>query len=177
MKKKSGIFLFTGLSGAGKTTLAKAVAARLGAKNRLVVLDGDVLRSGVCSDLGFSEKDRLENLRRSGEIARLLAGQGINVIMAMIAPYEQARMSLLQNNPDNFYIVHVRCPLEICILRDPRKNYQKALGGHIQGYTGLGAPYEQPLNPHLQIDTGQMTIADCVDALCRFMEPRMSPGG
>lgn len=172
-RKTGKIFLFTGLSGAGRSSLAEAVKARIGSKGNLVLLDGDVMRKGVCSDLGFSEEDRMENLRRCGEIAKMLASQGINVLMAMIAPYEKGRRKLINNNPGDVYIVHIDCPLEICIFRDPKKNYQKALGGHLAGYTGLAAPYEAPENPDLRIDTSRLELDRCVEIISEFVTSRI----
>lgn len=145
-------FLLTGLSGAGKTTLAESVLKKL--PHNFVFLDGDAMRKGLNSDLGFDAPDREENIRRCAEITRLLLDQGFNVLIAVIAPYESLRRKLREIVGD-LCIIHVDCPLEVCIKRDPKQNYKKAFAGYISGYTGIHDRYENPVNPDLHILTSR----------------------
>lgn len=163
------VFLLTGLSGAGKTTLAEGLLKRLGGSSQFVLLDGDAMRRGICSDLCFTPKDRAENIRRCGEMAKLLADQGISSILAVIAPYEDLRASLARIIGDKLRIIHVSCPLEVCINRDPKKNYQRALAGQMQNYTGIADAYEIPKEPHLVIETHRHDIEACLDRLEQFV--------
>ncbi len=169
------IFLLTGLSGAGKTTLASGLQARLANEEPFILLDGDAMRKGVCSDLGFSAQDRAENIRRCGEMAKLLASQGVNVLLAVIAPYEELRRNLAriirsgQADTDALRIIHVACPLEVCIARDPKKNYQKALAGAMSNYTGIADIYEPPQKPDFVIETSRQTVAQSLDRLEEYV--------
>lgn len=163
-------FLLTGLSGAGKTTLSKKVQELLQNQVDLVLIDGDEMRHGINSDLGFSRKDREENIRRCGEMAKLLASQGKSTLLALIAPYDSLRIRLQEIlGPDSMRIIHVSCPLEICISRDPKANYRKALSGHIQNYTGIADSYEIPANAHLVIETHKTPIEDCAKQIGDFI--------
>lgn len=163
------VFLLTGLSGSGKTTLANSVLKRIDAP--FILLDGDEVRQGLCSDLGFSAQDREENLRRIGEMAKLLLTQGYNVIVAAIAPYASARKKLQSIiGEDSLLVVHVACPLEVCILRDPKQNYQKAIAGFLPAYTGVGDIYEAPAKPHLKIDTAACSVEDSCKKLHEFVK-------
>lgn len=152
-------FLLTGLSGAGKTTLAENVLANL--PKNFIFLDGDAMRKGLNSDLGFSPSDREENIRRCAEIAKLLMEQGFNVLIAVIAPYESLRRKLKEIT-GNLRIIHVDCPLEICIRRDPKHNYQLALAGHISKYTGIHDKYEIPIDPDFYIHTNKCGKEECI---------------
>lgn len=163
------VFLLTGLSGAGKTTLATALQKNLQARMPCALLDGDQMRGGINRDLGFSAADRAENLRRCGEIAKLLADQGITVILALIAPYQKLRDDLKELiGADRFHVIHVDCPLEICMLRDPKKNYKKAKNGGIANYTGLGDCYETPGQPDLLVQTSRECQADSIGKVVNF---------
>lgn len=165
------VFLLTGLSGAGKTTLAEGLLARMAGKKVFAMLDGDAMRKGVCSDLGFGAADRAENIRRCGEMARLLAAQKINVLLAIIAPYNTLRENLARIlGRDNLRVIHVSCPLEVCIQRDPKKNYQKAIAGVMRGYTGIADIYEPPAHADLVIETNNMPVNVCLDALEEFVD-------
>ncbi|MSU63937.1 MAG: adenylyl-sulfate kinase [Pedosphaera sp.] len=160
---------FTGLSGAGKTTLADALAGHLRHCGRPVfVLDGDVLRTGLCSDLGFGAKDREENIRRAGEVARLCAQTGIIVIAAFISPFRADRDRVRGILPrGRFLEVFVNSPLEVCEKRDVKGLYRRARSGSIPEFTGISSPYEPPLSPELELRTDRSTVSDCV---CRIAE-------
>lgn len=167
------VFLLTGLSGAGKTTLAAALAKELG-KNACVMLDGDEMRKGVCSDLGFSPEDRRENIRRCGEIAKALADQDFTVVLSFIAPYENLRENLKQIiGAERFYTIHLDCPLEVCISRDPKKNYKLVSEGKIKNYTGIGDAYECPAAPDLVIHTASETEEKSLAKLLKFVREKL----
>jgi len=164
------IVWFTGLSGAGKSTLACALEERLHHDGRqCVVLDGDNLRQGLCSDLDFSHEGRTENIRRAGEVARLFADAGNIVLAAFIAPFRADRdqvRALVQ--PANFIEIYCSCPLEVCEARDTKGLYAQARSGAIESFTGISSPYEAPLAPQLILDTSVRNIDDCVADVMRL---------
>lgn len=165
---------FTGLSGAGKSTLAHAVEEVLHKQGRRTfVLDGDNVRHGLCSNLGFSPEDRTENLRRIGEMARILVDAGVITLAAFISPMRKHR-EMIRNivGPENFIEVYVQCPLEICELRDVKGVYQKARAGEIKEFTGISAPYEAPETPNLVMATERTTLEDCVEQLLGLINRR-----
>ncbi len=150
---------FTGLSGSGKSTVANVVDHTLYAQRRhSVILDGDVVRTGLCSDLGFSPEDRMENIRRIGEVGRLFAQTGAIALVAVIAPYAASRdAARAAMRPGRFIEVHVDAPLSVCEARDPKGLYKKARAGIIKNFTGLDAPYEVPSEPELRLDTSALS--------------------
>jgi adenylylsulfate kinase len=156
---------FTGLSGSGKSTLAHAVEERLHQIGcRTFVFDGDNVRHGLCSDLGFSEKDRSENIRRIGEMVHLFLQAGIIALTAFISPLKQDREKARTIiGTDNFLEIHCACSLEICEHRDVKGLYKKARAGIIKNYTGISSPYEAPANPDLCLDTGLLPLQTCVE--------------
>ncbi|HET6961986.1 MAG TPA: adenylyl-sulfate kinase [Terriglobia bacterium] len=164
------VLWFTGLSASGKTTLAGLLQAELVKSGfRCFVLDGDRLRDGLCSDLGFSPEDRAENLRRAGEVARLLVDAGLVVIAAFISPYAADRWRVRSRfKKGQFYEVFLECPIEVCRQRDPKGLYRKAHEGLIPAFTGVSDPYEPPPAPDLVIRTGELTIQQSLQALNRF---------
>jgi bifunctional enzyme CysN/CysC len=167
------VFWLTGLSGAGKTTVAEAFVQRLKARGMPAVhLDGDVLRSGLCSDLGFSHEDRFENIRRTAEVAKLFAAQGFVTVCSLISPLLAQRELAGKIIADSFCEVYVRCDLEECIRRDPKGLYARAMEGTIRGFTGIGAPYEPPTQPQLTIDTQSRSLDECLDVLMDYLNEK-----
>ena len=161
---KSQCIWFTGLSGAGKTTIAQAVQERLQAQGRLVyVLDGDLLRKGLNSNLGFSDQDRSENNRRVAEVARLMVDAGVTVLVALISPFEDdRRKARALFGEGQFVEVFVDAPLLVCMRRDVKGLYAKAQQGGVPAMTGIGNPYEPPLQPDLRLETGLDSLENCV---------------
>ncbi len=156
---------FTGLSGAGKTTIAQAVRDQLLAQGRRVyVLDGDLLRTGLNRDLGFSDQDRSENTRRVAEVARLMLDAGVTVLVALISPFEEdrrkARALFAQGQ---FAEVYVDAPLLVCMRRDVKGLYAKAQQDGVPAMTGMGSPYQPPSSPDLWLETGVDTLDHCVE--------------
>lgn len=172
-----GILWFTGLSGSGKSTLATELQQRLFAKGyQVYVLDGDNIRSGLNKDLGFSAEDRSENIRRVGEVASLFAQAGIIVITSFISPYREDRKRARAAGGEYFNMVYVKANLETCEARDPKGLYKKAIAGEIKEFTGISAPYEDPQNPDIIIDTAKLSIDESVAQLMdyvhqQFVEP------
>lgn len=161
---RGAILWFTGLSGAGKSTLAHAVEEELHQNGyRTFVLDGDNIRHGLCSDLGFTPEDRIENIRRVGEVAKLFMQAGIIVLTAFISPYhvERERVRGLVEHGD-FIEIYCDSPVEICESRDVKGLYKKARAGLIPEFTGISSPYETPLNPELIVSTGKTSLESCV---------------
>lgn len=166
-----GILWFTGLSGSGKSTLALELQQRLFAKGyQTTVLDGDNIRLGLNKDLGFSASDRAENIRRAGEVAALFARSGFIVITSFISPYNDDRIRARAAAPDYFNLVHIKADLNTCEKRDTKGLYKKARAGTIAEFTGISAPYEEPENPDLLIDTAQHTIEQGVSLLMDYVQ-------
>ena len=164
---------FTGLSGAGKSTIAEAVEQHLTTHGMHAYrLDGDELRTGLSSDLGFSPRDREENVRRVGEVARLMADAGLIVLVALISPYRSDRDRVRERVGDRFVEVFVDTPLDICESRDPKGLYLRARQGLIPEFTGVSAPYEEPLHPELRIAAGSCTINDAVSQVSELVRQR-----
>lgn len=169
--KEGLVFWFTGLSGSGKTTLANLINKELLRLNyRSFILDGDVIRKGLNSDLGFSDKDRQENNRRIAEVAKLLINAGFIVFVSCISPFEKDRQLTRQICGDNNYMeVFVDCPIDICEQRDVKGLYRKARSGLIQNFTGIGSPYEPPNAPDIIIKTNNCDINQSLQALQRYV--------
>ena len=162
---------FTGLSGSGKSTLACALERRLFDQGcRTIVLDGDNVRHGLCGDLTFSESDRKENIRRIGEVAKLLAETGLIVLTAFISPFRQDRKRVRDlMRPGDFIEVYCKASLATCEARDVKGLYKKARAGEISNYTGIDSPYEPPEHPDLVIDTQAQSPEEATQALYRFL--------
>jgi adenylylsulfate kinase len=156
---------FTGLSGSGKSTLAHAVEERLHLMGcRTYVFDGDNVRHGLCSDLGFSIPERKENLRRIAEMVKLFLDAGVISLTAFISPLERDRKMVKEIiGKENIIEVFCNCPLEVCEQRDVKGLYRKARAGEIQNYTGISAPYEEPENPDINVETGKLPLLKCVE--------------
>lgn len=164
--QKGIVLWFTGLSGSGKSTLANAVEERLNNLGKLTYkLDGDNIRHGLNSDLGFSLPDRKENLRRIGEVAKLFVDAGVIVLAAFISPLREDRASVRKMLGHDFLEVFVDCPLEVCEERDPKNLYRKARTGQIQEFTGISAPYEKPEQPEVVIRTDSESLKDSVSVI------------
>lgn len=168
---RGGVLWLTGLSGAGKSTLAMAVEQHLFRKGYAVyVLDGDNIRSGLNSNLGFSPEDRVENIRRVGEVAALFADAGILCVTAFISPYRADRARARQAAGDAFHEIHIHADLETCERRDPKGLYRRARSGEIREFTGISAPYEPPQAAELVVDTVRDPIETCVEQILRYVE-------
>ncbi|MCG9584267.1 adenylyl-sulfate kinase [Vibrio europaeus] len=170
-KQKPVVLWFTGLSGAGKSTVAGALETRLAqAGFHTYLLDGDNVRHGLCSDLGFSEQDRRENIRRIGELAKLMADAGLIVLSAFISPHRAERQLVREMLPEGEFLeVFVNTSLEVCEQRDPKGLYKKARAGEIANFTGIDSEYEAPINPEIDLRAGEKSIEalveDCLAAL------------
>jgi bifunctional enzyme CysN/CysC len=156
---------FTGLSGAGKSTLANLLDRRLHAMGRhTYLLDGDVVRHGLNQDLGFTDADRTENIRRAAEVAKLMVDAGLITIVAFISPFRKERkMARELFSPLEFIEVHVDTPLEVCEKRDPKGLYRRARAGELKNFTGIDSVYEAPLAPELKLCTATSSPADLVE--------------
>jgi adenylylsulfate kinase len=174
---RGAVVWFTGLSGAGKSTIAQALEREL--FNRAMhtyVLDGDNIRHGLNSNLGFSPEDRVENIRRVSEVAKLMADSGAVVITAFISPYRidrrRAREIALEGNTE-FIEVFVDAPLEVCEARDPKQLYKKARAGEIREFTGIDAPYEPPEDPEIVVHTDRQNVDESVGTILEQLLPRL----
>ena len=164
---------FTGLSGAGKTTISKLVETELdNRRNRLEILDGDVVRENLSKGLGFSKEDRDTNIRRIAFVADLLSRNGVPVITAAISPYRELRDEARELMGDRFIEVFVKASVEECIERDPKGLYKKALAGEIKEFTGVSDPYEEPLNPEIVLDTESESPEESAAKLIALLEER-----
>lgn len=164
-KQKPVVLWFTGLSGAGKSTVAGALEAKLAELgHHTYLLDGDNVRHGLCGDLGFSDQDRRENIRRIGELAKLMADAGLIVLSAFISPHRAERQLVRDLLPQGEFLeVFVNVPLAICEQRDPKGLYKKARAGEITNFTGIDSEYEAPLTPEIDLPAGELTIDELVE--------------
>ena len=168
----SAVIWLTGLSGAGKSTIADALVPRLQDLGQKVeVLDGDVVRTHLSKGLGFSREDRDTNIARIAFVAHLLARNGTFVLVAAISPFRQAREDARKTIGD-FVEVHVAPPLQTCIDRDVKGLYKKALAGEIKQFTGVSDPYEEPLSPEVHIDTSSVSVDDGVESILNALRER-----
>jgi adenylylsulfate kinase len=171
---KSAVLWFTGLSGSGKSTLAHAVEEQLHQNGlNTFVLDGDNMRHGLCNDLGFSNTDRKENIRRISETAKLLLEAGVITLTAFISPFKAERATARNLMPHGDFIeIHCFCPLTVCEQRDVKGLYKKARLGEIKDFTGISSPYEEPDNPDLKVDTSQLTLEESVQKVISLLRAR-----
>ena len=175
---QKGIMLwFTGLSGSGKSTLAIALERELYNSGILCrILDGDNIRTGINNNLGFTEADRVENIRRIAEVAKLFVDCGVVTIAAFISPTEQIRqMAADIIGKDDFFEIYVNTPLEVCEERDVKGLYKKARQGEIKNFTGISAPFEAPLNPAITIDTSACSLEESVNLIKKIIIPKIKP--
>ena len=172
--QKPCLLWFTGLSGSGKSTIANALDVALHKRGyHTFLLDGDNVRHGLCSDLGFSDDDREENIRRVGEVCKLFADAGLIVMSAFISPFTSDRRMVRKLFPAGEFIeVFMDTPLETCEERDPKGLYRKARSGEIKHFTGIDSPYEIPSHPELRLDTSTMSVEACVDTLIAYLLER-----
>jgi adenylyl-sulfate kinase len=170
-KQKPCIIWLTGLSGSGKSTLANALEGELHRTgHHSYLLDGDNIRMGLNKDLGFSDKDRVENIRRIGEVAKLFADAGLIAITAFISPFRADRDMVRSLVPAGEFIeVYVKAPLEVCEQRDPKGMYKKARAGVIKQFTGIDSPYEEPEKPELVIDTAAHNLEKSTELLLNML--------
>ena len=166
----------TGLSGSGKTTLARHIEKKLAEKGCLTqILDGDNIRTGINNNLGFGKEDRRENIRRIAEVTKLFVQCGIVTINSFISPSQQMRdMARDIIGSDDFFEVFVDAPLDVCEERDVKGLYKKVRAGEIQNFTGIGAPYEAPLNPDIHVQTGKLTVDESVRHIIEVVMPRIT---
>jgi len=169
---RSAVIWFTGFSGAGKSTLSVAVEKELHKRViRTYVLDGDNIRHGLNSNLGFTQEDRTENIRRIGEVSKLFVDAGIMTLTAFISPYRNDRdMVRAMVGTGEFVEIYVKCALEECERRDPKGLYKKARSGEIKGFTGIDAPYEAPWNPELIVETDKESLKESVASVLNFLQ-------
>ena len=173
-KQQPCLLWYTGLSGSGKSTLAGAVEAVLFKRSQhTYLLDGDNVRHGLCGDLGFSDDDRIENIRRVGEVAKLMVDAGLIVLSAFISPFKSERKVVRELFEQGEFIeVHIATSLAVCESRDPKGLYQKARTGEIKNFTGISSEYQAPVNPELIIDTDKQSIEQSVDRIIEYLLQR-----
>ncbi len=161
---------FTGLPCSGKTTIADGVAEVLRGRGlKVELLDGDIVRKGLTSDLGFSKEDRDENIKRVTYVSKLLTRNGVAVLATFVSPYRERRAKTREEIGD-FVEIYTRCPVEICIERDEKGMYKKAIAGEIKDFTGIDDPYEEPEDPELILDTDKMGVEECVQKVLDKLE-------
>lgn len=177
LRQRSAVLWMTGLSGSGKSTIARALERRLHGEGFLTqLLDGDNLRSGLNNNLGFSEEDRAENLRRSAETAKLFLHCGVITICSFISPTKAVREGAKAIiGEDDFLELSVKCSFDACAKRDVKGLYAKALKGEIKNFTGLDAPFELPENPWMEVDTEEQTLEECVEIIYQKLISRIKP--
>lgn len=171
---RGAVIWLTGLSGAGKSTLAHEIEERLHRMGcHTFVFDGDNVRHGLCSDLGFNEQDRSENIRRIGEMVRLFVNAGVIALTAFISPYRKDRERVRQIVGErDFFEIYCQCSLEVCESRDVKSLYRRARAGEIKDFTGISSPYEPPEHPSLVLDTGTQTLEHCVEQVVSLLVSR-----
>lgn len=175
LNQKPCLIWFTGLSGSGKSTLANAIESNLFEQNfHTYLLDGDNIRTGLNSDLGFSDKDRSENIRRISEVCNLMLEAGLIVLASFISPFQKDREMIAQMvGEENFIEVFVDCPLEVCESRDVKGLYAKARKGTIKNFTGIDSPYEKPLSPFIHIHSDQEKLNYSVERIMELIKVKL----
>ena len=176
LRQRSKVIWFTGLSGAGKTTLAKALEKRMHENGYLTqVLDGDNIRSGINNNLGFSEIDRMENIRRISEVSKLLIQSGVITINSFISPTNEIReMAMEIIGYHDFIEIYVSTPMGVCEQRDVKGLYKKAREGKIKNFTGIDSPFEAPVNADIVVDTTSLTVDECIEQIIKIVLPKIT---
>jgi len=175
LNQRSLVLWFTGLSGSGKTTLSDALEAELFKRGyKTYILDGDKIRDGLCKDLGFSEEDRTENIRRVGEVANLMLDSGLIVLSAFISPFAKDREVVRETiKAEKLVRIFVDCPLEVCEQRDVKGLYKRARAGEIKKFTGISSPFEIPEESELVLKTAENSIEELVGTVLEFILPKI----
>lgn len=173
-QQRPAVLWFTGLSGAGKSTIAGALENQLAELGyHTYLLDGDNVRHGLCNDLGFSDQDRRENIRRIGELAKLMADAGLIVLSAFISPHRAERQLVRDLLPEGEFLeVYVNASLDVCEQRDPKGLYKKARAGQISNFTGIDSDYEAPLAPEVDLPAGELPIEALVEQCIRALQQK-----
>ena len=174
LNQKGATLWLTGLSGSGKSTIAVELEhALIENKHQAFILDGDNIRHGLNKNLGFSPEDRTENIRRIGEVAKLFTNANIITIAAFVSPYREDRENV-RNLLDNgeFIEIYVKCSLDVCEARDTKGLYKKARAGEVKDFTGISAPYEEPLNPELTIDSSTLSVEESTREILNYLEAK-----
>lgn len=176
LKQKPLLIWFTGLSGSGKSTMANLLESELHATGyKTYILDGDNIRHGLCNDLAFTEEDRMENIRRIGEVSRLFLDSGVIVLSAFVSPFAKDREQVKQLvGSENFVEVFVDCPLEVCEQRDVKGLYKKAREGKIKNFTGIDSPFEKPVKADIVLKTAEVDAKILLSNLLDYVEPKIS---
>ena len=176
LNQRSKVIWCTGLSGAGKTTLAKNIEKALHTRGQLAqVLDGDNIRTGINNNLGFTEEDRIENIRRIAEVSKLLIQSGVITINSFISPTTEIRhMAMDIIGKENFIEIYVNAPLSVCEGRDTKGLYKKARDGKIKNFTGIDSPFEPPENPDVEVNTDQLSIEESLNKAMEYIIPKIT---
>jgi adenylylsulfate kinase len=170
LNQKGVLIWFTGFSGSGKSTIASQLEAELYNMGKLTyMLDGDNIRYGLNSNLGFTKEDRSENIRRISEVCKLFVDAGIITIATFVSPFKCDRDRVRNTLGKDFIEVYVDCPIEVCEGRDPKGIYKKARNGEIKNFTGIDSPYEVPENPEIILSTGEISVDQCVDKILGYL--------
>ncbi len=176
LNQQPNLIWFTGLSGSGKSTLAVQLEAQLFERGfKTYLLDGDNIRSGLNKDLSFTDEGRIENIRRIGEVSKLMLDAGVVVLSAFISPFNSDREQVKQIvGAENYVEIFVDTPIEVCEQRDVKGLYKKARAGEIKNFTGIDSPYEKPINPDVIVPTAQLSVEDSLDLLLKHILPRIT---